>query len=63
MNDERGLEQGFQLEHPPAGGTSREAGLEPLAQALFDDPGIDPETVAADFLNPGSYGAYSYMKG
>ncbi len=31
---------------------AREAGLEPLAQALFDDPGIDPETLAADFLNP-----------
>lgn len=31
---------------------AREAGLEPLAQTLFDDPGIDPVTLAADFLNP-----------
>jgi uncharacterized protein len=30
---------------------AREAGLEPLAQALFDDPGIDPKTLAEDFLN------------
>ena len=31
---------------------AREAGLEPLADALFDDPSLDPETEAAKFLNP-----------
>jgi len=31
---------------------AREAGLEPLADALFEDPGLDPETEAAKFLNP-----------
>lgn len=30
---------------------AREAGLEPLARNLFDDPGLDPETTAADYLN------------
>jgi len=29
-----------------------EAGLEPLARALYDTPGQDPETLAADYLNP-----------
>ncbi len=31
---------------------AREAGLEPLADALFEDPNLDPETEAAKFLNP-----------
>ena len=31
---------------------AREAGLEPLADALFNDPGLDPETVAGGYLNP-----------
>ena len=31
---------------------AREAGLEPLATALFEDPSLDPETEAAKFLNP-----------
>ncbi len=31
---------------------AREAGLEPLAQALVDDPSLDPDTAAADYLNP-----------
>ncbi len=30
---------------------AREAGLEPLADALFDDPTLDPETTAGDYLN------------
>ena len=30
---------------------AREAGLEPLARALFDDPTLDPQTEAAKFLN------------
>lgn len=30
---------------------AREAGLEPLADALFDDPTQNPATLAADFLN------------
>ncbi|VAW87836.1 Transcription accessory protein (S1 RNA-binding domain) [hydrothermal vent metagenome] len=30
---------------------AREAGLEPLANALFDDPTLDPENKAAEFLN------------
>lgn len=29
-----------------------EAGLEPLADSLFEDPNLDPETEAAKFLNP-----------
>jgi uncharacterized protein len=29
-----------------------EAGLEPLARALYDDPGQDPETLAAGHLDP-----------
>ena len=28
-----------------------EAGLEPLAEALFDDPGLDPEQQAQDYIN------------
>ncbi|MFC4260658.1 Tex family protein [Marinobacter lacisalsi] len=31
---------------------AREAGLEPLADTLYDDPTQDPEAVAAGFLNP-----------
>jgi uncharacterized protein len=31
---------------------AREAGLEPLADALFHDPGLDPQTVAGGYLNP-----------
>lgn len=31
---------------------AREAGLEPLAHALLEDPGLTPETVATDYLNP-----------
>ena len=31
---------------------AREAGLAPLADALFDDPTLDPQAVAADYLNP-----------
>ncbi len=31
---------------------AREAGLEPLAEALFNDPTLDPEAEAAKFLNP-----------
>lgn len=31
---------------------AREAGLEPLADTLYDDPAQDPETVAAGYLNP-----------
>ncbi|MDH5184853.1 MAG: RNA-binding transcriptional accessory protein, partial [Gammaproteobacteria bacterium] len=30
---------------------AREAGLEPLARSLFDDPNLDPEIVAKDYLN------------
>lgn len=30
---------------------AREAGLEPLADALYEDPTLDPETTAADYLN------------
>ncbi|PAV24789.1 RNA-binding transcriptional accessory protein [Tamilnaduibacter salinus] len=30
---------------------AREAGLEPLADTLYDDPTQDPETLAADYLN------------
>ena len=30
---------------------AKEAGLEPLADALFDDPTLDPETTAAGYLN------------
>ncbi|AOY89053.1 RNA-binding transcriptional accessory protein [Marinobacter salinus] len=30
---------------------AREAGLEPLADALYDDPTLDPETTAAAYLN------------
>ena len=30
---------------------AREAGLEPLADRLFDDPTLDPATVAASFVN------------
>ncbi|MFW5823857.1 MAG: Tex family protein [Marinobacter sp.] len=31
---------------------AREAGLEPLADSLYDDPLLDPETEAAGYLNP-----------
>jgi uncharacterized protein len=31
---------------------AREAGLEPLADALFDDPTLNPETEAAKYVNP-----------
>ncbi len=31
---------------------AREAGLEPLADALYDDPTLSPETEAAKFVNP-----------
>lgn len=31
---------------------AREAGLDPLAQSLLTDPSQDPETLAADYLNP-----------
>ena len=31
---------------------AREAGLEPLADTLYDDPTRDPEAVAAGYLNP-----------
>lgn len=31
---------------------AREAGLEPLADALFDDPTLAPEATAAGYLNP-----------
>ncbi|MAO14501.1 Tex family protein [Marinobacter sp.] len=31
---------------------AREAGLEPLADALFGDPALDPEATAAGYLNP-----------
>lgn len=30
---------------------AREAGLEPLADALFNDPGHDPDTLAGDYLS------------
>ena len=30
---------------------AREAGLEPLAKALFDDPTLDPETLAAGYVS------------
>ena len=30
---------------------AREAGLEPLADALYDDPANEPETLAADYVN------------
>ncbi|MBD3655760.1 Tex family protein [Marinobacter sp.] len=30
---------------------AREAGLQPLADALYDDPTLDPETTAAGYLN------------
>ncbi|WP_396622437.1 Tex family protein [Marinobacter sp. W-8] len=33
---------------------AREAGLEPLADTLYDDPTQDPEAVAAGYLNPES---------
>ncbi|MEY1660913.1 Tex family protein [Isoalcanivorax beigongshangi] len=32
--------------------TAREAGLEPLADALLTDPTLDPEATAAGYLNP-----------
>lgn len=31
---------------------AREAGLEPLADALLGDPGLDPEATAADYVDP-----------
>ena len=31
---------------------AREAGLEPLALALLEDPNLDPEQIASDYLNP-----------
>lgn len=31
---------------------AREAGLEPLADALYHDPTLNPETAAGDYLNP-----------
>ena len=31
---------------------AKEAGLEPLAKALREDPSLDPEAVAAQFINP-----------
>jgi uncharacterized protein len=31
---------------------AREAGLEPLAHALLGDPSLDPDTTAADFVDP-----------
>jgi uncharacterized protein len=31
---------------------AREAGIEPLVDALLGDPGLDPETAAAAYLNP-----------
>ncbi|WP_144392706.1 Tex family protein [Pleionea sediminis] len=31
---------------------AREAGLEPLAQSLLSDPSLEPETEAANYLNP-----------
>ena len=31
---------------------AREAGLEPLADTLFNDPALEPDTEAAKFLNP-----------
>ena len=31
---------------------AREAGLEPLAEALLADPGLDPATAAAGYVNP-----------
>ncbi|ABA57802.1 RNA binding S1 [Nitrosococcus oceani ATCC 19707] len=31
---------------------AREAGLEPLALQLLENPELDPETIAADYLNP-----------
>ena len=34
------------------GQIAREAGLEPLAEALLADPGLNPEQEAATFLNP-----------
>jgi uncharacterized protein len=34
------------------GQIAKEAGLEPLADALKDDPTQDPETLAAEYLNP-----------
>ncbi len=30
---------------------AREAGLEPLADRLYEDPNLDPETLASDYLN------------
>ncbi|MFK7829292.1 MAG: Tex family protein [Congregibacter sp.] len=30
---------------------AREAGLEPLADALYEDPGLDPDSVAPDYFN------------
>lgn len=32
---------------------AREAGLEPLARRIFEDPGLDPEAIAKSYLNPG----------
>ena len=34
------------------GQIAREAGLEPLADALLGDPSLNPESAAADYLNP-----------
>ncbi|MEP3589960.1 MAG: Tex-like N-terminal domain-containing protein, partial [Marinobacter sp.] len=31
---------------------AREAGLEPLADALYDNPALDPESTASGYLNP-----------
>ena len=31
---------------------AREAGLEPLADALLADPALDPDSIALQYLNP-----------
>ena len=41
----------FKKKRRTKGQIAMEAGLEPLANSLFDDPSQTPETLAADFLN------------
>lgn len=42
----------YKLKRRTKGLIAREAGLEPLADALFADPSLDPQAEAAKFLNP-----------
>ncbi|HET8700456.1 MAG TPA: Tex-like N-terminal domain-containing protein, partial [Nitrococcus sp.] len=42
----------FKKKRRTKGAVAREAGLEPLAQTLLDDPTQDPQALAAQYLNP-----------